>query len=79
MPWTRLPKLHALASEVYDQLYSHESWPSVTYHFITDTSVGMYDRVKRPCKSERELKGFEASQDENEQGGSKDGYGGVKD
>jgi sphingolipid delta-4 desaturase len=49
VPWTRLPSIKALAPEWYadDQLKSHESWPLVTWRFITDENVGMFSRIKR--------------------------------
>jgi len=47
VPWTRLPKLHAIAKEFYEPLPCHESWPLVLWHFITDTDVGLWCRVRR--------------------------------
>lgn len=53
MPWTRLPKLRALAPEYYNTLPAHKSWPYVTWQFITDPSVGMWSRAKRTGKGAR--------------------------
>ncbi|GAA5853133.1 hypothetical protein JCM8547_000213 [Rhodosporidiobolus lusitaniae] len=50
IPWTRLPALRKLASEFYDPLPSHPSWPGVTWRFITDPNVGMWSRLKRERK-----------------------------
>lgn len=51
VPWTRLPKLRALAPEVYNAIPSHPSWPMVIINFIFDDDVGMFSRVKRHQKS----------------------------
>lgn len=45
--WTRLPALRKLAADFYDDLPYHSSWPLVTFKFITDPSVGVWNRVKR--------------------------------
>jgi len=47
IPWTRLPRLRALAPEFYDTLPSHPSWPMVIINFIRDKNVGIFARVKR--------------------------------
>ncbi|KAH7098635.1 dihydroceramide delta(4)-desaturase [Auriculariales sp. MPI-PUGE-AT-0066] len=47
VPWTRLPKLRALAPEFYDVLPAHPSWPMVTVNFILDRDIGIYSRAKR--------------------------------
>ncbi|BGP19565.1 hypothetical protein JCM10213_000165 [Rhodosporidiobolus nylandii] len=51
VPWTRLPALRKLASEFYDPLPSHKSWPGVTWRFITDPQVGMWSRAKRVSRN----------------------------
>ena len=48
IPWSRLPQLREIASEFYDDLPYHKSWPMVLYHFIFDSSIGAKNRVKRP-------------------------------
>ncbi|WVR08595.1 hypothetical protein IAU60_005650 [Kwoniella sp. DSM 27419] len=53
VPWTKLPELRRVASEFYAPLPAHESWPYVTWKFITDPSVGMFSRAKREGKGER--------------------------
>ena len=47
VPWTRLPKLHAIAKDFYEPLPSHKSWPLVLWQFILDKEVGLWCRVKR--------------------------------
>lgn len=47
VPWTRLPRLRALASEFYEPLPQHRSWTWVLVRFIFDAEVGMRCRVKR--------------------------------
>jgi len=48
IPWSRLPQLREIASEFYDDLPYHKSWPMVLYHFIFDGKIGAKNRVKRP-------------------------------
>ncbi|KAI5303658.1 hypothetical protein KEM56_007321 [Ascosphaera pollenicola] len=47
IPWTRLHKLHEIASEFYEPLPCHRSWIWVIYTFIMDPHVGLWCRVKR--------------------------------
>ncbi|KIO31822.1 hypothetical protein M407DRAFT_67375 [Tulasnella calospora MUT 4182] len=47
IPWTRLPRLKAIAPEFYDTLPSHPSWPLVIWNFIFDPAAGLHARVKR--------------------------------
>ena len=47
IPGSRLPILRKMASEFYDNLPYHESWPLVTWKFVTDPNVGVWNRVKR--------------------------------
>ncbi|KAM0285613.1 hypothetical protein ACHAQH_001319 [Verticillium albo-atrum] len=47
VPWTRLPKLKAIANEFYDDLPRHESWTYAIWRFIFDENVGINCRVKR--------------------------------
>jgi len=47
IPWSRLPQLREAASEFYDELPYHKSWPMVLYHFIFDGRIGAKNRVKR--------------------------------
>ncbi|BFZ56169.1 sphingolipid delta-4 desaturase [Savitreella phatthalungensis] len=50
IPWTRLPKLRAIAHEFYDELPQHSSWSYVIWRFITDDRVALFSRVKRKPK-----------------------------
>lgn len=47
VPWTRLPKLKAIAGDFYDGLPRHESWVMAIWRFIFDENVGIKCRVKR--------------------------------
>ena len=47
IPWSRLPQLRDIASEFYDELPYHKSWPRVLWHFIFDSRIGSKNRVKR--------------------------------
>jgi sphingolipid 4-desaturase/C4-monooxygenase len=47
IPWTRLPALRKLAAPFYENLPYHESWPLVTYKFVVDPTVAVFNRVKR--------------------------------
>ncbi|ODV96236.1 hypothetical protein PACTADRAFT_33414 [Pachysolen tannophilus NRRL Y-2460] len=46
--WSKLPQLRKLAREFYDPLPRHESWCKVTWDFIFDENVLLYNRIKRP-------------------------------
>ncbi|GAA94547.1 uncharacterized protein L969DRAFT_43880 [Mixia osmundae IAM 14324] len=54
VPWTRLRELNKIAHEYYDDLPSHTSWPMVTVKFIFNDSVGLFSRIKRLTKQDRE-------------------------
>ena len=47
VPWTRLPLLHDLARDFYQDLACHRSWTWVIWQFIWDREVGLNCRVKR--------------------------------
>lgn len=47
VPWTRLPKLHNIAKEFYQDLPHHKSWIFVIWYFILDPQVGLWCRIKR--------------------------------
>ncbi|KAF2233919.1 dihydroceramide delta(4)-desaturas-like protein [Viridothelium virens] len=47
VPWTRLPALHKIARDFYDELPCHKSWVLVMWQFILDPEVGLWCRVKR--------------------------------
>ena len=45
--WSRLPAVRAAASEHYDTLYWHRSWPGLLWRFLTDPELSLYSRVIR--------------------------------
>ena len=47
IPWTRLPVLHEIAKDFYQDLPHHKSWTWVILQFIWDRKVGLWCRVKR--------------------------------
>ena len=47
IPWTRLPVLHKIAKEFYDDLPYHKSWVGVMWKFVWDPQVSLWCRVKR--------------------------------
>ncbi|KAI9879545.1 MAG: hypothetical protein M1830_008172 [Pleopsidium flavum] len=47
IPWTRLPALHEIAKEFYQDLPHHKSWVWVIWQFVWDKEVGLWCRVKR--------------------------------
>jgi sphingolipid delta-4 desaturase len=47
VPWTRLPRLKALAPELYQPLHSHRSWTALLLRFLFDPSLSLYSRVTR--------------------------------
>jgi sphingolipid 4-desaturase/C4-monooxygenase len=51
VPWSRLPKLKAVAPEFYDTLYAHLSWTALLFRFILDRNCTLYDRVVRPSRA----------------------------
>ena len=47
IPWSRLPRLRALAPEFYEPLYAHYSWSRLLVTFIRDRRVTLFRRVVR--------------------------------
>ena len=47
VPWNRLPRLRALAPELYDGLVWHRSWAGLLWHFLTDRSLSLFSRMTR--------------------------------
>lgn len=47
IPWTRLPELKAMCPELYGNLPYHTSWMMVTYNFIFNSKISVYNRIKR--------------------------------
>ncbi len=48
VPWTRLPRLRALAPEFYEGLHSHRSWTRLLFQFLFDRRMTLQSRVVRP-------------------------------
>jgi sphingolipid delta-4 desaturase len=48
IPGSRLPLVRKMAPEFYDNLPRTESWVGTLWHYITDSNIGPYARVKRP-------------------------------
>lgn len=44
VPWTRLPKLKAIAPEFYETLHCHRSWTALLMAFILDPSYSLVTR-----------------------------------
>jgi sphingolipid 4-desaturase/C4-monooxygenase len=51
VPWSRLPRLRAMAPEFYDSLYAHRSWPALLWRFVMDGQIGPDRRIVRPDKA----------------------------
>lgn len=47
IPWSRLPKLKAMAPEFYDHLYAHRSWTRLLIMFLADANVTLFNRIVR--------------------------------
>jgi sphingolipid 4-desaturase/C4-monooxygenase len=50
IPWNRLPRLTALAPEVYDALQSHRSWGRLWLRFLIDPRISLWSRVARDAQ-----------------------------
>jgi len=44
VPWSRLPRLKAMAPEFYDGLVYHRSWTALFFRFLLDPSLSLYSR-----------------------------------
>jgi sphingolipid 4-desaturase/C4-monooxygenase len=47
VPWNNLPKLKALAPEMYEPLYAHKSWTGLWVKWLTDPTLSLFSRVTR--------------------------------
>ncbi len=56
IPWSRLPKLKAMAPEFYDTLYSHRSWSALFFRFLFDKNLTLFSRVVREDATGRRKK-----------------------
>lgn len=48
IPWSRLPKLRAMAPEFYNTIYYHTSWTKLLLRFLFDRNLSLFSRVVRP-------------------------------
>ncbi len=49
VPWHRLPRLKALAPELYEPLHAHRSWSRLLLRFLFDPSLSLHSRAVRPA------------------------------
>ena len=47
VPWTRLPRLRAMAPEFYADLAAHTSWTKLLFRFLFDPKISLYSRMTR--------------------------------
>jgi sphingolipid delta-4 desaturase len=47
VPGWRLPMVKAIAPEYYDNLPQHKSWTYVLWRYVTDPTIGPFNRVLR--------------------------------
>ena len=47
IPWSRLPRLRAMAPEFYDGLYAHRSWTALLIAFMRDADITLCNRIVR--------------------------------
>jgi len=56
IPGSRLPTLRKIAPEYYDTLPHHMSYVKVLYHYVFDSLVGPWSRIKRATLTADQLK-----------------------
>ena len=56
IPWSRLPRLRAMAPEFYDSLKFHRSWTRLWLQFLFDRRYNLFDRVERARTQFQEAK-----------------------
>jgi len=47
VPWNRLPRIRAIAPEVYDNLAYHTSWTRLLLRFLFDSKLSLFSRMLR--------------------------------
>jgi sphingolipid delta-4 desaturase len=47
VPWSRLPRIKAIAPEFYEDLYAHRSWTKLLFRFLFDPELTLHSRVVR--------------------------------
>lgn len=55
VPWTRLPRVRAIAPELYEPLASHRSWTYLLLRFLFDSRLGLRSRVVRDAAATAEM------------------------
>lgn len=56
VPWSRLPRVRALAPEFYDTLHWHRSWTALLLKFLFDPKMSLNSRVHRGKEVQKFLK-----------------------
>jgi sphingolipid delta-4 desaturase len=47
VPWHRLPRIRAIAPELYTDLVAHTSWTRLLFRFLFDPELSLYSRMTR--------------------------------
>ena len=47
VPWNRLPRIRAIAPEVYNNLAYHTSWTRLLFRFLFDSRLSLFSRMLR--------------------------------
>src|SRR3982751_4164068 len=53
--WNRLPRIRALAPEMYVELTAHTSWTRLLFRFLFDPEISLYSRMTREHAAGRML------------------------
>jgi sphingolipid delta-4 desaturase len=69
VPWHRLPKLKAAASEWYDGLEAHHSWTRLLFRYVFDRKISLYSRMLREGRGGEKTAG--AGSDAGARGGGR--------
>ena len=51
VPWSRLPRLRAMAPEFYESLHAYRSWLALLWRFVMDRGIGPDRRIVRPDRA----------------------------
>lgn len=47
IPWNRLPTVKQIVPDIYNSLYSYQSWPKLLLKFLIDPNISLYSRTIR--------------------------------
>jgi sphingolipid delta-4 desaturase len=47
VPWNKLPRIRAIAPEMYDNLQYHTSWTKLLFRFLFDGKISLFSRMLR--------------------------------